>query len=174
MYGLCHDVVMQMVSGLENQGYVVYMDNFYSSPVLFIDLHRLRFGAVGTLDPTRRGCPGNLSAQGKKMLRKAYERGYGVWIRDGTIVFNVWKDTKVVCTASTIHTGNASHQVKRKVKKTGGGYQEVLVPSLMQYMTTTTTWVELIYLINFFNITKREDKLINTGKHFSTIVLISP
>ena len=29
--GLSYDVVMNMVEGLENQGYIVYTDNFYSS-----------------------------------------------------------------------------------------------------------------------------------------------
>ena len=49
-------------------------------------------------------------------------------MRDGPIVFNLWKDTKVVCTASTIHTANATQRVKRKMKKQGGGYQQVIVP----------------------------------------------
>ena len=36
---------------------------------------------------------------------------------DGPIVYSLWKDTKVVCAASTIHTGNSNHMVKRLVKK---------------------------------------------------------
>ena len=36
--GLSYNVVMNMVEGLENQGYNGYMDNFYSSPTLFSDL----------------------------------------------------------------------------------------------------------------------------------------
>ena len=80
------DVVMNIVEGLENQGYV-YTDNFYSSPTLFTDLVNKGFGAVGTIDPTRRGCPAALGLQKKKMLRPAYQRGYGVWIRNEPIVF---------------------------------------------------------------------------------------
>ena len=41
--GICHDVVVQMVSGLENQGYVACTDNFYTSPTLFINLYHLGF-----------------------------------------------------------------------------------------------------------------------------------
>ena len=33
--GLSCDVVMLMLEGLQNQGYIVYTDNFYSSPSLF-------------------------------------------------------------------------------------------------------------------------------------------
>ncbi len=35
---------------------------------------------------------------------------------------------KVICTASTVHTGNARNKVKRRVKLPTGGVQEVLVP----------------------------------------------
>ena len=56
-----------------------------------------------------------------------YKRGYGVWIRDGLIVYSLWKDTKVVCEASTIHS-NSDHMVKRRVKKDGVGCEEVMVP----------------------------------------------
>ena len=39
--GLSYDVVMKIVSGLEKQGYIVYMDNFYSPPTLFKELRDL-------------------------------------------------------------------------------------------------------------------------------------
>ena len=50
--GLSYDVVMQMVEGLQNRGYIVHTDNFYSSPTLFKELVNNGFGAVGTMDPT--------------------------------------------------------------------------------------------------------------------------
>ena len=77
---------MNMVEGLENQGYIVYTDNFHSSPILFTDLVNKGFGAVGTIDPTRRGCPAALGLQKKKMLRQAYQRGCVVRIRNEPIV----------------------------------------------------------------------------------------
>lgn len=58
---------MQMVTGLEGQGYLVYMDNFYSSPTLFTDLHDAGFGAVGTIDPKRKGYPPELVPQKQNM-----------------------------------------------------------------------------------------------------------
>ena len=118
---------MQLVAGLENQGYILYMDNFYSS-VLFSDLPASGFGAVGTLDTGRRGVPSSIAAQKKKMQKPCYDRGYGVWKRDGDLVYNIWKDTKVVCTVSTIHNGHSDNTVKQRKKKAGGGCEEVQVP----------------------------------------------
>ena len=60
------------------------------------------------------------------MLGPAYQRGYGVWFRDGVIVYTVWKDTKVVRVASTVHTGNSHNQVKR-LFQTSTGVVEVMV-----------------------------------------------
>ena len=117
---------MNLVEGLKNQGYIVYTDNFYSSPTLFHELAVKGFGAVGTLDPSRKRCPAPLVHQKKKMLRPVYKRGYGVWIREASIVYCLWKDTKVVCVASTVHLGNSKHQVKRRLK-TSTGLEEVLV-----------------------------------------------
>ena len=77
--GLSYDVVMKIVSGLEKQGYIVYMDNYYSSPTLFKELVKQEFGAVGTQDTTRKGCPFVLRAQ-KKMMKTGNKRGYGVSI----------------------------------------------------------------------------------------------
>ena len=74
---------------------------------------------LGTQDITHKGCPFALTAQKKKMMKTAYKTGYGVWILDGPIVYSLWKDTKVVCEASTIHTGNSNHMGKKRVKKMG-------------------------------------------------------
>lgn len=48
-HGLPHDVVMSLVCpGFLGSGYHIYMDNFYSSPKLFMDLNKLKCGACGT------------------------------------------------------------------------------------------------------------------------------
>ena len=63
----------------------------------------------------------------KEKLRPVYKRGYGVWIREASIVYCLWRDTKVVCVALTVHPENSKHQVKRRMK-TSTGLEEVLVP----------------------------------------------
>ena len=78
------------------------------------------------------------------MLGRAYQRGYGVWIRDGVIVYTVWKDTKVVRVASTIHSGNSHNQVKRRFK-TLTSVVEAWSLFLMLHMTIIRKWEELIF-----------------------------
>ena len=53
--GLAHNVVVQSVSHLANQGYRVYTDSFYTSPDLFCDLHKMGFEACGTVRSNRKG-----------------------------------------------------------------------------------------------------------------------
>ena len=54
--GLSYDVMIDLVNGRDNQGYTVYMDNFYTSPILFKELANLGLGAVGTLDTSGKVC----------------------------------------------------------------------------------------------------------------------
>ena len=75
--GLSYDVVMNMVEGLENQGYIVYTDNFYSSPTLFTDLVNKGFGAVGTIDPTRRGVQLLLDCRRRRCYARPTRGGMG-------------------------------------------------------------------------------------------------
>ena len=64
--GLSFDVVVNLVECLNSQGYIVYTDNFYSSPTLLYELALKGFGAVGALDPSRKGCPAPLVHQKTK------------------------------------------------------------------------------------------------------------
>ena len=41
--GIAHYVVMELVSPLSNIGYIVYIDNYYSSPTPFLDLKQKKF-----------------------------------------------------------------------------------------------------------------------------------
>jgi len=52
--GLAHHVVMKLVQPLLGKGYVVYIDNFYSSPVLFEDLLAKSTTATGTVQSNRK------------------------------------------------------------------------------------------------------------------------
>ena len=47
--GLGYDVVMNLMQRFLDQGYCLYVDNFYSSPVLFGDLLRQDVLACGTI-----------------------------------------------------------------------------------------------------------------------------
>jgi hypothetical protein len=55
--GLDYDVVTRLVEPFYNIGYHVYMDNYFSSPVLFQELAHQQTGACGTVRVNRQGVP---------------------------------------------------------------------------------------------------------------------
>ena len=55
--GLAYDVVTELVQGLENQGYHLYTDNFYSSPTLLKYLKTKGFEACETVDTSQHDFP---------------------------------------------------------------------------------------------------------------------
>ena len=50
--GATYDVVMRLMDPFLNQGYKLYLDNFYTSPTLFMDLWRKKTDACGSWDST--------------------------------------------------------------------------------------------------------------------------
>lgn len=115
-HGLSYDAVMNLVQpGFLGTGYHVYMDSFYTSPKLFADLAALKFGACGTYRENRRGCP---SSRG--VIARKSPRGTMRWLRQDSMVFVKWKDTKEVSVCSTIHPANAGDTVRRWVRKRDG------------------------------------------------------
>ena len=85
--GLAHRVVMELVNDdrLENKGYVVVTDNFYSSPELFRALTDKGFGALGTARKDRQGIPAVIH---NASLRRGEVRGS----RDDGILSLKWRD----------------------------------------------------------------------------------
>ncbi|KAJ8370383.1 hypothetical protein SKAU_G00104110 [Synaphobranchus kaupii] len=105
-------------------GYHIYMDNFYTSPKLFMDLANMKFGACGTYRESRKRCPrGRANA-----LTKKCGRGSVRWIREGPLVFVKWMDTREVSLCSTIHPAFSGETVQRRVKDRDGRWAERDIP----------------------------------------------
>lgn len=99
---------------LWQQGYHVYMDNYYTSPPLLRDLKRLGFLGCGTT-ANRKHFPKEIKTA--KTWSKSVSRGKQRWQRfDGDILGIQWKDNKTVNILSTIHNGNCSVSCKRRAK----------------------------------------------------------
>ncbi len=82
--GLSFDVVAELVNkDYLGSGYIVYCDNFYTSPLLFRHLNQQGFGACGTY---RQGIVGVPTTQENALDRKS-KRGSIRWIRDGDLLF---------------------------------------------------------------------------------------
>lgn len=61
-------------------GYHIYMDNFYTSPSLFLELASMKFGACGTDRDNTKGCPSRgeqnaLTSKSKKRRHEMDQRG---------------------------------------------------------------------------------------------------
>jgi len=101
VFGLGYDVVMSLCKSLLHQGYKIFMDNFYTSLKLYIDLLKLKTMACGTILANRKGFPGEL--RDTKAFNKTANRGNMRWVRKGYLGIVQWKDNKIVNMITTIH-----------------------------------------------------------------------
>lgn len=116
-HGVSYDAVMDLIQpSYLGTGYHIYMDDFYTSPKLFMDLAKMNFGACGTFRENRKGCP---RGRANALTRKC-ERGAMRWIREGSLVFVKWLDTREVSVCSTIHPAFTGETVQRRMKSEDG------------------------------------------------------
>ena len=123
--GLGYDVVMTLIKPFLNQGYRLFVDNFYTSVTLFKDLFAQGVAATGTVMDTRRDFPAGL--KNSKEWAKGKNRGDMRWERDPPCLALQWVDNKVVSLLTTIDNANDQVMVKRK-KRTGGVWHTKVVP----------------------------------------------
>ena len=113
--GLVHGVVLELVDDerLQDKGYVVVTDNFYSSPALFRDQQQRGFGACGTTRRDRRGIP--LTVRDAKL-----QRGEIVSSRDDGILSLKWRYKRDVTMLSTYHDDGMVTKNRRSRAAQGG------------------------------------------------------
>lgn len=122
--GLSFDVVSELVNrDYLGSGYIVYWDNFCTTPLLFRHLSQQGFGACETYRQGRVGVP----TSQENALDKKSKRGSIRWIRDGDLLFVKWMDTREVSICSTVHPVYTGETVLRWQKSDGQG-QRVPVP----------------------------------------------
>ena len=91
-------VVQKLLSGFENKGVIVFMDNFFSGVPLYQKLLSQNTGACGTVHPNRKGLPSNM----KKIKKKKGELPT-FWIsEDNKMIACSWQDSGRVNLLSTI------------------------------------------------------------------------
>lgn len=122
--GLSFDVVASLVNKeYLGSGYIIYCDNFYTSPLLFRHLSQQGFGACGTYRQGRIGVP---STQ-ENAIDKKSPRGTIRWIRDD-LLYVKWMDTREVSICSSIYPAYSGETVLRWQKRGDGQFQRVPIP----------------------------------------------
>ena len=118
-FGKTHDLVMTLMAPFANQGYSVYMDNFYTSPYLFYNLGKLGITATGT-SRQRKGYPKDF--YGTKLNLK--EKGGSVhYVYNTEMMAMRIVDRKIVTFLSTEHnstlvnTGKVDRETKEVILK---------------------------------------------------------
>ena len=116
--GLSYDVVKELVEKYQNQGYYLYMDNFYTSPTLVNYLETVGIKATGTVNTKRRNVPKEVQELQAALKKKGVPRGTGYYIRplNSSTVYVCWRDNDCVTLMSTAHPGHQDGTVKRRGK----------------------------------------------------------
>ena len=90
------NVAMELAKPLLNKGYTLYIDNWYSSPALFLKLHNQKTNVIGTVRNTRKNMPKDLATKKLKPEECVYKTCNGLLaIR--------WKDKRDVYMLTTKH-----------------------------------------------------------------------
>ena len=123
--GLGYDVVMQLMESFLDQGYHLYLDNFYTSPQLLHDLFLLATPATGTVKMNKKGFPACLL--NANVWAKKHKRGDVRWVRHSPVLALQWIDSKPVSILTTLHSANDQVSCKRRTKK-NGKFEEIIPP----------------------------------------------
>ncbi len=153
--GLTSKVVLDLMEGLESHHLKLFVDNFYTSPWLFMTLYRKGVNACGTARANRVHFPKQLKIlKGKKQVKvgkvgrkapnthrqiepRTMHRGYISYRARGPLLAQVWIDKRVVTLLSTMHNAKPNETVSRTVRN--GGREDTTCPSCLpdyqQYVT---------------------------------------
>lgn len=109
-------VVVRLTREYQGKGHHLYVDNFYSSPYLFLFLKARELYATGTVNPNRAGYPRELAAEARGLPQGQFR-----WRQFHKLVATVWQDTKAVNFLSVVHPATESVQVARNRRQREGG-----------------------------------------------------
>ena len=97
-YGANYDLCMRLMDRYKNRGHHLYVDNFYTSPILFFHLYEQGTGACGTLRVNRKHVPDTIKTGNPA-------KGNQIVVGNGPQMVIKFHDRRQVTLCSTIHKG---------------------------------------------------------------------
>ena len=133
---------------LLGKGHHVYMDNYYSSPDLFLELFAKECYACGTCRKNRKNLP--KAVTNAKLKRK----GDYMFRRDGPLLCLKWREKKDVLMLSTKHEA-----IFVKTGKVGRNGNNIEKPEAVYYYCSQMGGVDLSdQLLNYFSFLRKSTK----------------
>jgi hypothetical protein len=138
-----HGTVLELVRKVEGVGHKIFMDNYFTSPNLFNDLHSRKINACGTVRHNRKGMPSNFSPKDLKM-----KKGDIVSRVKGTLRAVCWKDKRDVYVLSNMHLPPVEGNFKAEGR--------AIKPAIIEEYNTHMGYVDLSdRMANSYNICRR-------------------
>ena len=120
--GLPYGMVMHLMEDLQEEGRMLYVDNFYTSPILFEHLYERGTFASGTIRVNRKHFPA------KDLDQVVMCTGEMAFLHHGCFTAGKWRDKRDVYFLSTIHR-DERETITRRAK--GGGTETVAKPRIV-------------------------------------------
>ena len=97
-------LVQNLVLSLPRCGLIIYMDNYFTSIPLFLELQACNFGAVGTTQPYKEFPKGLTNLKNWFSTKLKWNTLFAVVVQDTLCL--AWQDNNIVLALSNIHSVN--------------------------------------------------------------------
>lgn len=170
--GLSYESVMELTNAqLLGTGYKLFVDSFYTSATLFSDLLEKKVWACG-MTTNRTGFPKTKA----NSLDIKSPRGSIRWIREDSLLFLQWRDSKDIFMCSTLHSAHGEDTLRRVVKGADGylTLKDIPVPPAVKEYNQSMGGVNLYALMEYYKVLHKTRKWYKTFfYHFMDIAIVN-
>ena len=154
-HGLCTKAVLSLRQGIEDKSYKLFVDNYYTSPVLFLTLYNKKVLACGTARTNRKYYPKEL-----RVKESGKERGWYDYLCSPPLLACVWKDRRIINFLTTMHKAEGTATVNRTVVSEGEVTREQVScpPLLPDYQAFMRGVDRADQLMGYYNVSRRSKK----------------